>query len=51
MRVSFAAVFAGVLLLVHATGAQGAPRFEISYTAAAHQAPITGRLILILATE
>jgi len=32
----------------HSRGAVAPPRFEVSFTAAAHATPITGRLILVL---
>ncbi len=40
-----------VILLVGRAAASSAPRFEISFSAAAHPGPLTGRLILVLATK
>ncbi len=53
-RVSFFAIFAVALALLPAHSfAQSttSPRFEISFPSTANQSPITGRLVLVLATK
>lgn len=46
-----AAIALALMLLAGTMIGAVAPRFEVSYSAAAHPGPITGRLILILATK
>jgi hypothetical protein len=45
------AIVVALLLLSGAAAAAEPPRFEVSYSADAHPGPITGRLILVLATR
>lgn len=49
-RLTGAAASIGLALgLLASTAAAQAPRFEVTYTAAAHKGPLTGRLLLVLA--